>query len=261
MKRVCLSVVVLFIFAEAVWFIGVPGGFLRQQIQDSLGGGDFFFEIEDLKKGFFFSFSADRVLLKRKNKASDSALLVFDNARGRVDPLSLLRLRPELLFEMAVNDGSLSGSAGLTEDGKVQIEVKGVSMHGLPFLEQYGIVGDGRLSGSVNVANEKGTVTFTIADARLDSGALRGLPLSLESFRTIRGILLLNDGGAEVKSLALEGKGIYARVKGRIQQETLNLQIELMTESQPGLEPGLLALLQQYRVSPGYYVIPYTQKL
>ena len=65
-----------------------------------------------------------------------------------------------------------------------------------------------------------------------------------------------NDNTAEVRSFAMTGTGVYARVKGTMHGNDMNMSLELMTDS--SFESGFLfqVMLEKYRVSPGYYLVP-----
>ena len=64
-------------------------------------------------------------------------------------------------------------------------------------------------------------------------------------------------GVVKVSSLALEGEGVYARLKGRILNgSAMDLTLEVMPEASFADRSFLIALIQGYKVSPGYYAIP-----
>jgi len=54
----------------------------------------------------------------------------------------------------------------------------------------------------------------------------------------------------------MSGTGIYARVKGSIRGADMNMSVELMTDSSFTTEPLFQFILDRYKVSPGYAVIP-----
>jgi hypothetical protein len=59
-----------------------------------------------------------------------------------------------------------------------------------------------------------------------------------------------------VQSISLEGPGIFARAKGSIKAGMLDVKLELMPEETAVPGHLLTAVIGQYRVSRGYYVIP-----
>ena len=105
--------------------------------------------------------------------------------------------------------------------------------------------------------DDTGEARFSIREARFE-GAFPGVDfLPLDLFQSIRGSLTI-EKTITVKSLTLEGRGVYARVNGNIKGNSLDMKIELMMDSSFGQEPVLAKDLGQYRVSPGYYVIPFS---
>ena len=85
--------------------------------------------------------------------------------------------------------------------------------------------------------------------------------MPLEMFQEIKGAATINDEAVEVRSLALSGKGVYGRVSGNIKGTNVDMTFELMTDSSFDLRSLTHAMLGQYNVSPGYYVIPLKGKM
>ena len=56
--------------------------------------------------------------------------------------------------------------------------------------------------------------------------------------------------------LSLEGEGIYARVKGDVMGDRLDLKIELMPDSSSKGKANIFSKIENFQVSPGHYVIP-----
>ena len=83
----------------------------------------------------------------------------------------------------------------------------------------------------------------------------------LEVFHEIKGAATIKDEIVEVRSLALTGKRVYGRVRGSIKGVDADMSFELMTDSSFGLGSLTHAVLGQYKVSPGYYVVPLKGKM
>ena len=67
----------------------------------------------------------------------------------------------------------------------------------------------------------------------------------------------VNGDGININGIpAIERFGV--RGNGNIKGNSLNMKIELMMDSSFGLEPVLAEVLGPYRLSPGYYVIPFS---
>jgi hypothetical protein len=59
----------------------------------------------------------------------------------------------------------------------------------------------------------------------------------------------------------MEGKGVYARIKGIIRESNFDGNIEIMMDSSFDLYPIFKSLLARYKVSEGFYVIPFVHKI
>jgi type II secretion system protein N len=228
-----------------------------------LGKENINFETEGFRKGSFYNFSAERIVLRKSGIKGDSytPLLVFRNVHGWLDFMSLFRIRPELNFEGEMNGGEVAGKVGLT--GKENLTIGGNAIHikGIPFLDSLGIQGDGLLSGDFHMNNGIGEVKFWVVDTSLKSASWGGGFVPLEVFQEIKGAATIKDETVEVRSLALSGRGVYGRVRGSIKGSNVDMSFELMTDSSFGLGSLTHAVLGQYKVSPGYYVIPLKGKM
>jgi hypothetical protein len=60
----------------------------------------------------------------------------------------------------------------------------------------------------------------------------------------------------DVASVSLEGPNIFARLRGTIRNNFMDLRMEVMPEKVFLENPLLLSQVDRYQVSPGYYVIP-----
>lgn len=258
MKKAAIIIAVILFLVPGLWFIAIPDGLIVDVIENSLSGDYLYLRTEEVKKGLFYNFSAARVLLMKKGAegSPDSPLLVFDEVKGGFKFLSLFTLSPELGFEGRMNEGEVRGMVRLTGKDTLMITGGNIPINGIPLFEPLGIKGDGILSGSFLVRNNAGDLKFSVSDARLDRAYLGGVFLPLDLFREMKGAASLYSDSAEIRSFAMSGAGIYARVKGNIRQTGMNLSLELMTDSSFSAEPLLELVLEKHRVSPGYYVIP-----
>jgi hypothetical protein len=100
--------------------------------------------------------------------------------------------------------------------------------------------------------NNRREIKFSLRDANIRGPGL----LPLEMFQKAQGALVMDGGVSSVKSLSLEGRGIYARVKGYISGKNQDLKMEVMVDSSSQSEPSHLKILEQFKVSPGYYILP-----
>lgn len=259
MKKTAVALIALLFLAACLWFIAIPESLVAGLIENSLSREYLYLKTEGVKKGLFYTFAADRILLKKKGSGADpdDTLLVFSNVKGRVALLSLLMLRPELRFRGSVNDGGVTGVVRLTGADSLMITASALRINGIPLFEPLGIYGDGILSGTFAVRDNSGELKFSVTDLRLKSTALGGVLLPLDLFHDAKGsVRISNDTTAEVRSFAMTGTGIYARVKGTIKGNDMNMSLELMADSSLASESLFQMVLEKYRVSPGYYLVP-----
>lgn len=263
MKRTAVIISVLSVFIAGLWFIAIPQSLIADFMENSLNGDNIYLHSEGLKKGLFYNFSAERILLKRKgiNRDSDVPLFIFNDVNGRFDLMSLFRLSPEGSFDCKIGNGVVKGRVGLTGKRNLMIRGNNIPINGIPFFESLGIYGEGILAVSFLANNKEGGLKFSVNDARLKSTFLGGVFLPLNLFHDIKGVIKINDGTADVQSLALSGRGVYGRVRGIIKGNHLDMNLELMTDSSFATGPVFQALVEQYKVSPNYYVIPFKSEI
>jgi hypothetical protein len=96
---------------------------------------------------------------------------------------------------------------------------------------------------------------FEIRQAHF-TGALYGLPIPPDFFHTIRGLIRAGGNDLWIDSLWMEGEGLNARVKGTLKGRQADLKLEIMKDSSFVDSGRLLQLMESYKVSPGYYVVP-----
>ncbi|HUO76430.1 MAG TPA: type II secretion system protein GspN [Thermodesulfovibrionales bacterium] len=263
MKKAATICVVLVLVIFGLWFVALPESLIISLIDGSLGKENLDFQTEGFGKGLFYNFNAEKIVLREKGVKGDSyvPLLVFRNVHGWLDFMSLFRIHPELDFEGEMNGGEVAGKVGLT--GKENLAIRGntIRIKGIPFLDFLGIQGDGLLSGDFHMSNDTGEVKFSVADASLKSTSWGGGVVPLEVFHEIKGAATIKNETVEVRSLALSGKGVYGRVRGSIKGMDADMSFELMTDSSFTLGSLTHAVLGQYKVSPGYYVVPLKGKM
>jgi type II secretion system protein N len=258
LKKAATIIAVILFLVPGLWFIAITEGLIVDIVENSLSGDYLYLRTEAVEKGLFYDFSAAKVLLMKKGVGAspDSPIVVFEDVKGGFNFLSLLTLNPELVFEGRMNKGEVRGIVRLTGKDTLMITGDNISMNGVPLFEPLGIQGDGVLSGSFLVRDNEGDLKFLVSDARLERSYFSGIFLPLDLFREIRGAASLYNDSAEIRSFALSGAGIYARVKGSIRRTDMDLSLELMTDSSFNAEPLFELVLERHRVSPGYYVIP-----
>jgi type II secretion system protein N len=290
-KKISILLLILFLCVWGVWF-AITESFIIQQIKNAAGSRDVKIELTGLQKGLFFTIHIERVIIStqsQKNialasplpssptmeedrqstpppsvgedKGQGGLLLTMHNADMVPDLLSLLKLAPQVNINGQVNFGTIRGTIFMKQPNPdLDIVGENIQINGLPIIERTGIYGDGSLKFTFQRTEERGEITFSIDNAKL-KGALTGLGvLPLGVFKSVRGLLTIGDT-VNVDSLAFEGKGIYTRIKGKIIESRFDGNIEMMIDSSFELHTVVESFLERYKISAGYYVIPYTQKI
>gem|GEM_PF-644847 len=288
-KKLLISLLILFLCAWGIWF-AIPESFIASYIKDSPKGQNVDIELIGLKKGLFYTINIERVLLNTQQKLNNPLmppsptsaggnnqsispplvggdkgegvpLLTIQNMDIDPDPLSILKLTPQININGQVNLGTIRGLITMKQrNPDLYVVGKNIQINGLSIIERTGIYGDGTLNFKFQRADEKGEFTFSIEDAKL-KGALPGIgALPLNVFKNVKGLLTIEDT-LNVDSLTMEGKGIYVRIKGKIKESNFDGNIEIMVDSSFDLYAVLQAFLERYKISMGYYVIPYTKKI
>jgi type II secretion system protein N len=256
-KRVLIACLAGIIIVLGFWQIAVPGSLITNLIESSLEDKGLHADFTGFRKGLFFSFETQQITLRK----SGSPLLSIENARARINPLSLLALRLPVLFDGDISGGRMKGRVDLLHDNKgADITIDKAAIEGIPLFRVLGFAGSrGTFSGDMKIENGSGEIRFALASAVFESASFGGVTLPLEVFNSARGAMTINDSTVDIKSFALEGDGIYARIKGHITEGKASLTAELMPERSFKEKNYLFAMLEQYKVSPGYYSIPITR--
>lgn len=283
---------ILFICVWGVWFT-ILESFIVNYIKDASESQNVKIELAGLKKGLFYTIHIDRVLLNTQqqlnnpllspstpplpsvggdnqsisppleggDKGEGGPLLSIHNMDIVPDPLSLFKLAPQININGQVNLGMIRGIITIKQrNPDLYIVGENIQINGLPIIERTGIYGDGSLKFNFQRRDQKGEITFSIDNAKL-KGALTGIGvLPLDVFKNVKGLLTIEDS-VNVDSLTMEGKGIYVRIKGKIKDSNFDGNIEIMMDSSFDLYTVLHTLLERYKISTGYYVIPYTKKI
>lgn len=258
MKRFLIAGIFGIIIVLGFWQIAVPNSLITDLIENSLEDKGLHADFAGFRKGLFFNFEAEQITLKK----SGSSLLSVENARARVDLLSLLGLRLSVLFDGDIGGGRMNGRVDLLHNNRVDIAIDKAAIEGIPLFRVLGLEGSsGIFSGDMKMENSSGEIRFDLTNAVFESASFGGIMLPLEMFYQARGAMTINNNTFDIKSFALEGDGIYARIKGNITEGRARLTAELMPERSFKEKNYIFSMLEQYKVSPGYYSIPITSNL
>jgi type II secretion system protein N len=256
-KKILIALTAIPVIFWGIW-IAVPETSIQSIIENSISSNKLSLEVKGVKKGLFYNLSVDNLTLK----SSGEQLVSLTNIHSRVNPLSLIMLRLNLSFNGGIGGGTISGHTSLIKN-KMQIglDIKKANISDIPLFKLIGVQGTGTISGRLTMVDDTGHVEFVAKDSSFEPAIFSGVKVPLNFFHITRGSIDIKENIINVISVALEGKDIYARLKGVVKDAVMDLNMELM----PGMSfienPLFLAGLEKYKISPGYYVIPVKRDL
>ncbi len=253
MKRFAVALLFGALVIAGSWFVVFPRSTLLPLIRNSLSSSGLAVELSGFRKGYFYDFTAEKAAINK----SDRTLLTVQDLSCGLDIPSTLILKPALLCRGEIAGGGIRGRVGLIHGmGPLKVNIEEARVEGLPFLSLAGVSGTGKISGRMDIAAGSGDIVFAIRDAHLLPASFGGIRVPLDIFSHGTGALALVGETLRVTSFSLEGSSIYARVKGTIEGNMLNLTMELMPQKSFAEENPVFGLLAAYRDSPGHYSIP-----
>ena len=251
-----LAAAVILLFG--LWSIVITDSMISGLIENSLRDGTMSVDAVNLKKGFFFNLTLDRIILKK----SDNTLLSIENASGNINPLSLFIMRLTLHFSGDIGGGRINGIVDLFKGKKhIDMDIRNAHIEEIPFFALIGLDGNGILSGGLRLENGKGEVRLEVKETELKTGTFGGIAIPLEMFDNARVAITIGSGMLRVVSFSLDGKNIYARIKGTITGGRTDLTMELMPDKTFRENNPVFSLIESYKVSPGLYSIPIKSSL
>ncbi len=252
MKKALISCAAVLAVIIGLWFIVLPEDLVLSRINAKLQEDNLSLEIPGFKKGLFFTFHAPVLRLKRGN----TVLLTIESLTGSINPLSLVLMRLPLSFSGKMGGGGMEGHIDLLHlHERLNIAVDKAVIEQSALLNTLGLSGEGVLSGSVIARGKCFEFKFEIRDAHF-TGAVYGLPIPPDFFHTVRGLIRASGNELGIDSLWMEGQGLNARLKGTLRGRQADLTLEIMKDSSFVDSGRLLQLVERYKVSPGYYVVP-----
>lgn len=252
------TVVAAVILLFGLWSIVITDTMVSALIENALKGSDISVDITNFKKGIFFSLTMDRIILKK----SGNTLLSIEHASGKINPLSLFIMRLTLHLSGEIGGGRINGGFDLFKGKKhIDMDISNAHIEEIPFFALIGLDGKGVLSGGLRLENGKGETRLELKETELKTGTFGGVAVPLEMFDNARGAIAISSGVLKVVSFSLEGKGIYARIKGTITGGRTDLTMELMPDKTFTENNPVFSLINNYKVSPGFYSIPINSAL
>jgi type II secretion system protein N len=254
MKKIASILAICFFLIWGFWLFFIPENFIIDSIENSSIKSGIKIGTDGFRKGLFYNFSINDLNLTYRN---NRPILTINDVKARLSFSSVVRFSPRVDFTGNISGGEIYGNTSLGDpDGASNIKGSGIDIFKIPALGFLRLKGKGNLSFDLLHINNRSEIKFSVDDINLNatfSGA-RFLPLNL--FQKGRGSLIIEKEAVLIKSFAVEGNGIYMRITGDIGRNNQNLKIEMMIDPSPRLSPLFMAAIEQFKVSPGYYVIP-----
>lgn len=239
----------ILVFLVLIWLFAIPVSLIQSNVEDVVarsGNSNMKLSIEGLRKGLFLNLYADKLDLEIDNKP---ALIVTEFA-GSFAPGYLLDGKLAVKIRGNIADGDLKGVFQFPVNGEIKIER--AALDKIPYLVRFGIDIKGSAYSDITMDIEAVKVVFKVPDLSIESTSI--IPL-LDTFHTLQGAVSIIQNQVKVDSISLEGDKGYARLKGNIINNRMDLAIELMPDRDK-LNALESMMIGKYIVSPGYYVVP-----
>ena len=250
MKKILIILIFLPVVFWAIWFV-FPETSIQTIIEDSLGR-EFEPQVKGLRKGLFYDLHIDNLQLEHSGRE----VISLDNIDADVSPLSLILLRLNLTMDGRISGGNISGKMDLSKGGmRMRLDVQKADIGHISLFKLAGIQGKGAISGKFIMTDETGHIEFAADDAVFEPFIFSETNVPLNLFHGIKGAIDIKGNILNIISIALEGKDVYARMKGVIHDTVMDLNMELMPGRSFIENPFFLAGLDKYKISPGYYMI------
>lgn len=252
MKKILFVLIAIPVILWAPWFV-IPETTIQSIIEDYFAGKKFHVEIHEMKKGIFYNFSANKLVVR----SSTREIISFSNLNGDINPLSLLILRLNISLDGNVGGGNISGNVRLAKNNmQMRLDFTKAHIDEIPILKRAGINGTGTLSGRFSMINSKGNIDFVTEDGNFQQAEFAGVKVPLNFFHNVKGAIEISGDMLNIISIYCEGKDISARLKGVIKDAVMDLTMEVMPGQSFIENPFFFAELERYKISPGYYIIP-----
>lgn len=249
-RRPLAVLAIMPVIAVLAWAIAVPTSLIEEKIEEAVvqsQSGSLSLSVDGLRKGVLFSLHAGNLDLN----IDGSPALTITDISGRFSPRSLLRGKLVFPVDGRIGAGDVRGMAEYPDEGRVTIT--GAELSAIPYLRRFGMDISGSLNSLMHIKGDSMSMTFDVHDLMIDDSASL-IPL-LNTFRNLRGALSVAGNRITIESISLEGDKGYARLKGDITDNLMNLTLELMPEANR-LNAMESMIIGKYIVSPGYYAVP-----
>lgn len=252
MKKTLIACAAAVVIIIGLWLIVLPEDLILNRINATLKKDNLSIEIPGFKKGPFFTFHAPVLRLKK----GETVLFTIGSLTGSINPLALVIMRLPLSFNGDMGGGTMVGHVDLLDwHDRFDIAIDKAGIERTALLSSLGLSGHGVLSGSLIAGEKCFELKFEIREAHI-TGSVHGLPILPDFFYNVRGLIRASGDNLGIDSLWMEGRGLNARLKGNLKGRQADLTLEIMKDPSFADSSGLLQLMERYKVSPGYYVVP-----
>lgn len=257
MKKIAVSILVLASLVWVAWLIALPSSMIEDMVEEKLKRGNISADLVGFRKGLFLSFKTEALDVM----SSGERLFSIEGLKGELELIqSLMKMGAVVALDGKSGGGGFLCTFMVKGRGySLDTTLSGADLEQLGLFEHTGFKGSGTLDAEAHVAGNEGDVRFTITGAKLKPLDVSGRTVPMDMFHTVRGALGIKGRSVDVKSLALEGKGLFARASGTIKGGMMDMTLELMPE--PETDVIISVVAGSYKVSEGLYRIPVRRKI
>jgi type II secretion system protein N len=249
-RNILILLAAIPVFIVLVWFFAVPTDLVRERIEGSItnaGQGNINASLKGFKKGLFLTVRADSLDLDLDRAPA----LTITNIAGCFKAAYLIKRQIAFSVKGKIGTGDINSLLTYPADGEIRIEK--ADLNEIPYLTHLGIKTNGHISADILLGNKSARITFQVPDMDLQESTIN-IPF-INSFHRVHGALSVSGNDIKLESVSLEGDKGYARLRGDIRNNIMDLRLELMPAMEK-LSSIELMLIGKYIVSPGYYVLP-----
>lgn len=210
-------------------------------------------EFKGFKKGLFYNLFVDEIIIK----SGQTEIITLNNVRSRINPFKLVINNLDIKFEADSNNGKIRGFTSLAKkNANGKFEFEGMDLTAISLLRKTKIKCSGNISGFFIFNDMDSHIEFISKNLSLEDIEISGIRAPISLFHSMSGAININNNIINIKSISFDGKNVYARLKGCIKDYVADAIIEIMPDKNFLESTYILAGLEKYKVSPGYYLIP-----
>ena len=261
MRYALIAIAALVALVWGSWLIVLPADTIEERLESTLGRDGITVDAKGLRKGLFYSIGIEALEVKKDG----AVVAAFYDVTLKPDWPALLRFAPGVKVSGEFGGGRISGTASTAgtagEGGALELKARGVQLAQLDIMSLTDIRLEGTLRADVKISGSSepaGEGKLLIEALRASHVEVMGFQLPKDIFHTARGAFSIRGDTIQITSLALEGEGIFARLRGKISPKGADVTLELMPETLE-LNALLSAAAGRYKKGDNLYVIPLKQ--